>query len=125
MQALYPNVILTNKEARIYKQTYSLATTRIVTSIDYIKHHEDEEVPTKCLFKEQNIRDYGVEFIRKHNHGTQRSDYFYVKMEGGNTQQIVNVLKRRERALILTRWHLYLPQRPRHDETTTCLFQDL
>jgi len=63
MHALCPNVILTNKEDRIYKQTHSLATTRIAASTDYPKRHEDEKQRAERLLKEKNIRENGVEFL--------------------------------------------------------------
>jgi len=102
MQALYPNFILTNKEAMIYKQTPSQATTWIVIGIDYPKRHEDEKQRVERLFKEQNIRENGFEFLGERDYGPERSSLFHVKMGGGKIHQIRNVLKQCERSLILT-----------------------
>ena len=35
LQALYPDVILTNKHDRVYKQAHTLATTRLVTGLSF------------------------------------------------------------------------------------------
>jgi hypothetical protein len=43
LQAMYPDVILTIKHARIYKQAHRLATTRLVTGLSFASRNENEE----------------------------------------------------------------------------------
>jgi hypothetical protein len=70
LQALYPDVILTNKHASIYKQAHHLASTRLVTGLSFVLRNEREEWRVKRLEKEHDIRENGVQFLGQHDFGT-------------------------------------------------------
>ncbi len=79
LQALYPDVILTSKHARIYKQAHHLATTWLVTGLSIVSRNEREEWREKRLKKEHDIRENGVQFIGRRDFGTERAALFDVK----------------------------------------------
>ena len=95
---LYPDVCFTNKDARIYRQTHSLKTTRIVTGLS--KPRGQTTIAEN--FNRQKLIREGPKFLGIDDFGTECADLFHVPMGKGKTTQIRGILERGERSLILT-----------------------
>jgi hypothetical protein len=88
---LYPDIALDIKEARVYRQSHSLATTKTVTGVQAADGHANlEEVIN------------GPRFLGFINFGTERAALLHIPMVKGKTTQIRGILERKERSLILT-----------------------
>jgi hypothetical protein len=102
LATLYPDVCFTNKDARIYRQTYALKTTRVVAGLSTPRGQMTlaENFERQRLLKD--LKEKGPTFIGTDDFGTDRAVLFHVPMGKGKTTQIRGILKRRERSLILT-----------------------
>jgi hypothetical protein len=89
--ALYPDVILTNMNARIYHETHSLVTTRTVKGV----HAANGQLTLHEVFE-------GPKFLGVADFGTERDALLHIHMGKGKTTQILGILERGERSLILT-----------------------
>ena len=83
LQGLYPDVMLTNKNAKIYKQEHSLVTIRVVTGLSFVPRHENKEWLANRLHNEQDIMDNGVKFWGNATSGRSAPHSFTLKWEEG------------------------------------------
>ena len=89
--ALYPDVILTNENARIYRETHSLVTTRTVKG----GQGADGQLTLHEVFE-------GPKFLGVSDFGTERAALLHIPMGKGKTTQIRGILQRGGRCLIVT-----------------------
>jgi hypothetical protein len=103
LATLYPDVCFTNKDARIYRQTHALKTTRVVTGFSSAPRGQmtiTENLQRQRFLRE--LKENGPKFLGTDDFGTERAVLFHVPMGKGKTTQIRGILERGERSLILT-----------------------
>ena len=88
---LYPDIALDNKEARVYRLSHALVTTRTVTEVQAA----DGQATLEEVIN-------GPKFLGINDFGTERAAMFHVPMAKGNTTQIRRILERKNRSLIFT-----------------------
>ena len=74
IRAVYPDVQLSNKEARIYRQNHSLATTRTVKG----GQGADGQLTLREVIE-------GPKYLGVTDFGTERAVMFHIPMGKGNT----------------------------------------
>jgi hypothetical protein len=102
VRAMYPDVVLTNMNVRIYWQSQSPVTTREVTRLPLTFEEESEEWRLVREAKEKVIEDEGVKYLGLKDFGKERAALFDVRMGGGKTRMIQGALLSGARSLILT-----------------------
>jgi hypothetical protein len=76
LMTLYPETCFTNKDARIYRQTHSLETTRIVTGLSKPRG----QMFLEEKYKRQNIIEEGPKFLGIDDFGKELAVLFHVPM---------------------------------------------